>query len=104
MSAILKYLKGSLTPNKLVPKNRGIYVVLRGTYSGEYLVFIKADGEDLKFYSIIDKTVHDMTIEIFQRGIKNNIIEFVQVLPQKVYSVVENEFKTINNKDGLRRT
>ena len=101
---MLKYLKDTLTRNNLLPKHKGIYAVIRGTYSGEYFVYMGPDNDNFKFYSIVDKKTHCMSLDVFQRGIKNNILDFVQILPHKVFDIVEKEFNAINNKNGLRRT
>lgn len=82
------------------PKQRGIYAVLKGTYSGEYIVFLRKDSTFLEFISFPDKHILRVPEKDFKEGIDGNILEFIQSLPTGVYSVVEEEAKRLNKKDG----
>jgi hypothetical protein len=90
--------------NSLFPKNRGIYAILKGTYSGQFVVFIKQTEQHYSFLTLPDKQELNVPVDAFQRGIKNNIIEFIEKLPKKIYFVVEQEYNKLNKDDGLRRT
>lgn len=99
MKEILKFLKD--TSKKEHPKDRGIYVILGGTYSGEYFIYIKSKPDTYTFFSLPIKAVRDVPIESFKTGIKNKLVDFVEQLPYKVYKTVELEYNSINNKNGL---
>lgn len=102
MKEILKFLKG--TSNKEHPKKRGIYVVLGGTYSGEYLVYINSKPSFHIFLSLPSKAIREVPENSFTTGLKNKLVDFIEQLPYKVYNTVELEFNRINTKDGLSKS
>lgn len=98
MKEILKFLKG--TSKKDHPIDRGIYVILGGSYSGEYFVYIKSKPDTYTFFALPTKVIRDVPVESFKMGIKNKLVDFIEQLPLKVYNTVELEFNSINTKDG----
>ncbi len=105
MKEILKFLKGTFD-KKLHPKPRGIYAILGGTYSAEFFVFIKETNSHLVFFSLPDKIIRNVPRESFYNGVKNNLVEFIEQLPNKVYKTIELQLKGINTNttNGLRTT
>jgi hypothetical protein len=91
---ILKFL------SKKHPRPRGIYAVLKGTYSGEYVVFLKKVHVHLHFISFPDKQILIVPEKDFNEGLEGGVLDFIQTLPHSVYSVVEDEVKRLNIKDG----
>jgi hypothetical protein len=85
------------------PKARGIYAILKGTYSGQFMVFIKENIDEYVFLTLPDKKIQRVPADAFRRGMSNSIIEYIEKLPKKVYQVVEKEFLNINKTDGLCR-
>lgn len=102
MKEILKFLKG--TSKKDHPLDRGIYVVLGGSYSGEYFVYMKSKPGFHTFFALPAKKVREVPIDSFRMGIKNKLVDFIEQLPLKVFNTVELEFNGINNKDGLSKS
>lgn len=86
------------------PFKKGIYAVLKGTYSGEYLIYIKEQEKTYTFFSLPGKLILNVPKESFDNGFKNKIVDYVEKLPKDVYGVVESEYNSLNNKDGSRRT
>ena len=75
-----------------LPKNRRIYVVLQGKLKGEWLVKVNQTSEEITFFSLPDKYVHTINKKDLDFGLKNNILEPVDVLPAKVYDVCIAEY------------
>jgi hypothetical protein len=92
--------------NKLFkhPFKRGIYAILKGSYAGEYLVFVKEQDNTYTFFSLPGKVILTVPKDSFDNGFNNKILDFVERLPKSVYKVVESEYNSLNIKDGLRRT
>lgn len=86
------------------PKNRAIYAVLKGTYSGEYMVFLKKANTIIELISLPDKHILKVPEKDFKEGIQNGIIDYIQTLPRSVYRVVEEEAKRLNTRDGFCKT
>jgi hypothetical protein len=76
----------------LLPEKHRIYVVLEGKLKGEWLVKVKQTEEEYTFFSLPDKYVHTIKVKDFDFGIKNKIIEPVDVLPERVYNVCLAEY------------
>lgn len=92
--------------NKLFkhPFKRGIYAVLKGSYAGEYLVFVKEQEKTYTFLSLPGKIILTVPRDSFDNGFNNKILDYVERLPKSVFKVVESEYNSLNIKDGLRRT
>lgn len=86
------------------PTSRGMYAILKGTFSGDYIVFMKETDTSYECFSLPDKRIMNVPKESFDNGIRYNLLDFVEKLPKKVFLVVEREYKNLNNKNGLRRT
>lgn len=86
-----------------LPKPRGIYVILKGTLSGQFIVYIEEKNNNYIFLTLPDKNILEVPIDAFKRGIKNSILEYIEKLPRPVYCIVEKEFFNINKGNGLRR-
>lgn len=105
MKEILKYLKGTFNNGKEKhPKSRGIYVVLKGTYSGEFFVFINQTTTYINFISLPDKIKRIVPLESFYNGLANGVIEYLENLPVNVFKTVEEEYKNINTINEFRHS
>lgn len=102
MKEILKYLKGTFSKDH--PVERGIYVILGGTYSGEYFIFLKDNNTHIDFFSLPDKKIRNVPKESFYSGLKNKLVDFIEQLPLPVFKEVEIEFNRINNNNGHGKT
>lgn len=98
MKEILKYLEGTF--NKKHPVERGIYVILKGTYSGEFFVYISQTSTFFTFISLPDKIIRQVPTDSFNNGLKNKLVEFLEQLPLNIYNTVEHEYNLINNNNG----
>jgi len=96
---MLKFLK-TLSKKHSFLEAGNIYCVLKGTYSGEYFIFLESKDSIHYFFSLPDKIVRQVPAESFKTGIQGGIIDFIERLPKKVFCVVENEYKSINNING----
>lgn len=86
------------------PTARSFFAVLGGTYGGEFLVFIQEKLDDYIFLSLPDKVIRAVPKDAYMRGVKNKVLDFICNLPKDVYKVVEQEFNSINNTNGLRNS
>jgi hypothetical protein len=74
-----------------------MYCVLKGTYSGEYFIFMESKENEHYFFSLPDKIVRKVPFDSFLVGINGGVLDMVELLPKKVFSVVEKEYFLINN-------
>ena len=98
MKEILKFLKG--TSDIVHPVERGMYVILGGTYAGEYMVYVEQAPEHYVFFALPCKLKREVPTSSFRMGIKNRLVDFIEQLPVKVYKTVEDEFKSINTNNN----
>jgi hypothetical protein len=87
VSTLIKKLKLLLLPEK-----RRIYVVLEGKLKGEWLVKVKDSAEESIYFSLPDKYIRTINNKDIDFGLKNKIIEPVDVLPERVYNVCVAEY------------
>ena len=74
------------------PIPRSIYVVNAGDYAGEFFVFIENKNTGYNFLSLPKNEYRYVPVEAFERGFKQKIITFVQVLPNNVFEVCKAQF------------
>jgi hypothetical protein len=96
---MLKFLKTLSKKDNFLEKGN-MYCVLKGTYSGEYFIFLESKNDTHYFLSLPDKIVRQVPTQSFKTGILGGVIDFIERLPKKVLSVIENEYKSINNING----
>jgi len=77
---------------KTYPKGRQVYAVGTGTYVGEMFVYIRTTGESYSFISLPKLINREIPIDKFNWAIEHKIIEFVQVLPKKVYDICYKQY------------
>jgi len=88
---------------RFLPTNRGFYAVLHGTYKGNFFVFIKQNITSCVCFTLPDKEVLTVPLNDFSKALSSGIIEFIEKLPKKVYTTVEEEFIKINKFNGYSR-
>lgn len=91
------YQKIRLYIKRLFKKNDNIkigacYGVLHGHYVGELFVFVEQKDNVLRFLSIPSMKNREVPEEKYQYGIKNGVIEFVEMLPRNERKVCRAQF------------
>lgn len=83
------------------PKKRDIYAIQTGQYAGEMWIFCNKKSNTYKFLSIPVMKNREVDREIFESGIANKILIFVEKIPRYVYNIARKQFiqneKTSNN-------
>lgn len=79
--------------NKTIIEKGSCYAVLKGDYVGEIFVFFEQQKDTLFFMTLPKMEIRKVDIAKFEIGIKEKIIDFVNVLPKKIFKVVENHGK-----------
>lgn len=69
------------------------YAVLRGDYLGEIFVFFEQKDDTMFFVTLPKMEIRKVDIAKFEIGVKEKIIDFVNILPKTVLKVVENHGK-----------
>jgi hypothetical protein len=85
-------------PLKLQPGN--VYAVQTGDYAGEMLVYVLTDFMYHKFLSIPLMKNRNIPKEKFVFGMNNHIIEFVERVPKKFYSIIEAQYQKNENSNN----
>ncbi len=75
-----------------------IYGVGSGRYTGKFFVFVEQTDHDKRFLTLPDMQVQIIPNEKFEVGVQNNIIEFQEVLPKKVYRVCKQQYEQSKSK------
>ena len=71
------------------------YGVLRGDYHGEIFVFFKQKDHTLLFVTLPKMELREVDIAKFEIGLKEKILDFINIIPQDVYKVVEAHGKNL---------
>lgn len=75
------------------------YAVLRGDYYGEIFVFFYQEEDTLFFVTLPKMEIRKVNIIKFDIGIRDKILDFVNIIPENVYKVLESHGKnTIASK------
>jgi hypothetical protein len=69
------------------------YGVLRGDYLGEIFVFFKEENDTMFFVSLPKMEIRKVDIAKFEIGVKEKILDFVNILPKDVFKVIESHGK-----------
>ena len=75
-----------------------VYAVTTGDYVGEMFVCVDEAEDIIKFLSIPKNINRYVPKEKFEFGMNNDIIEYVDTLPDEVFDVVKAQF--IKNEDS----
>ena len=79
---MLKLLKKLFSKDKEKLKPGACYGVLHGKYVGELFVFVESTDDVLHFLSVPNMKNREVPIEKYKYGIKNGVLEFVEMLPR----------------------
>ena len=81
-------------------KPGSIYGVGSGRYTGKFFVFVEQTNHDKRFLTLPDMQIQIIPNKKFEIGIQNNIIEFQEVLPKKVYKVCKQQYEQSKSKSN----
>jgi len=79
------------------PKSRQLYAVTGGKYLGECFLYIKTKNNDLHFLSLPSMESRVVTVEKFEYGLRNKILDPIEIIPVTVYNLCNEHFNNINN-------
>ena len=79
-------------------KKGSSYAVLRGDYYGEIFIFFKKMNNILYFVSLPKMEIREVDTNKFEIGLKEKIIEFIDIIPYNTYKVVEKHGKNTLKK------
>jgi hypothetical protein len=65
------------------------YAVLRGDYYGEIFVFFHQEDDTLFFVSLPKMEVRKVNTVKFDIGLKEKILDFINIIPKNIYKVIE---------------
>lgn len=80
------------------PRKRYVYAVTTGAFVGELLVYMEDAGEEHSFLSLPDMRIRTIPKDKFILGIKEHIVDIVEMLPNDVYKICIAQYK--KNKQG----
>jgi hypothetical protein len=81
-------------------KNRRLYVVLEGSYKGEWLVPVSYGPGQIVFFSLPDKHIRIIPSKEVEKGLQNKILDIVDILPKKVYNTCLAEYELKIKQDA----
>jgi hypothetical protein len=82
------------------PKPRYSYAVTAGVFAGEILIFIQKTTETYDFLSIPKMVNRQIPHVKFEEGLKHNIVDIVEKIPERVLKVCELQYK--KNSQSLK--
>ena len=90
---------------KLTPEDRHIFVVLDGTFKGEWLVRMHKLPNASVYLSLPDKIERIIPDKDIEWGLANKVIDRAGILPKKVYNVCKAEYENAkrNNTPDRRK-
>jgi len=74
---------------------QNMYFITKGDRVGQFLILIDYNSKT-KIYSVLglpESEVMYITKDNIEKGIQNNILDFVETVPKDVYIECKNEFK-----------
>lgn len=77
----------------ILPKKRYIYAIHTGRFAGEMWIYCKSTKETHGFLVIPIMENRYIEKNIFENGIKGNIVREIEILPRKVYKTSIKQFK-----------
>jgi hypothetical protein len=81
------------------PKLGYIYAVSSGKYLGNFFVYMETKKDNTNVFLVIPKMdIQKIIPSDFKAGIDNNILEFQEKLPSKVYKVCTEQYKKVKSE------
>ena len=84
-------------------RKRDIYAVEAGDYVGKMFAIVEPKKDAIGCLILPQMENVNVPIESFDNGRNNDIIKFVEKLPNNVYSVVEAQYKKNENSNNRRK-
>jgi hypothetical protein len=75
------------------PIKKHAYAVTTGAYVGEIMVFVDKSNEYYNFISIPKNINREIPIGKFHFGLDESIIDYVEEIPDDVFSILEKQFE-----------
>ena len=75
------------------PIKRHAYAVTTGAYVGEIMVFVDEQNDSYNFISIPKNINREIPIGKFHFGLDQSIIDYVEEIPDDVFSILEKQFE-----------
>jgi hypothetical protein len=75
------------------PVKKHAYAVTTGLYVGEIMVFVEECNDSYNFISIPKNINRQIPIGKFQFGLDESIVEYVEEIPDDVFSILEKQFE-----------
>jgi dUTPase len=86
---LLKIFNNVFSKKKNYIEKGSSYAVLRGDYYGEIFVFFYQEDDTLFFVSLPKMEIRKVNVVKFNIGVKDKILDFVNIVPKKIYKVIE---------------
>ena len=77
-----------------------IYGVGAGRYTGKFFVFVEQIENNKHFLTLPDMSTQVISNNKFEIGIRNNIIEFQEILPNKVFKICKLQYEQAKSKSN----
>lgn len=106
MIRLINVLKKYFQPNASILTDKetvqpgSIYGVGAGKYTGKFFVYIEQNDKVKCFLTLPDMQPQEITDEKFNIGVDNKIMEFQEVLPNKVYKVCKQQYDDAKKKSN----
>tara|TARA_R100001163_G_scaffold728_6_gene1107 strand:- start:11308 stop:11580 length:273 start_codon:yes stop_codon:yes gene_type:complete len=78
------------------PKPRYLYAIKNGDYAGHFCAFIYTTPEKHIFLTVPNNQKIEVPLKDFEDGLKEGIVDFVEVLPRHVYKVIKAQYDATN--------
>jgi hypothetical protein len=83
---MFNFLKKKQIQKPVLPLERGVYAFMKYK-RGEFILYIKQEGDVLNFMQLPDRYDIKLSIEEFTAGIQTKLLEFVECIPEDVFDV-----------------
>ena len=84
------------------PLNKGFYA-WNSLYAGSFLLFIESKKDYYSFMLLPGPEEMNLTKETFDKCIQNNVLEFVESLPEDIYQETLTQFKYKKDLDQSKK-
>ena len=96
----------SLIVNKIAKGNkyvRNMYAISQGSFRGEFFVYINHDDRNYYFLSLPHNNTREVSVDDFNEGIKEGIVEYLEKIPKDVYEICVAQYNEAKAKNNINR-
>ena len=86
----------------MINKPGSIYAINHGKYERCFFVLTENKTDYYSFLILPELTVEKVPTEIFNNGLKKEILDFIEILPRDVFKICLNQYR--KNKDASANT